>query len=102
MPSLFGPDERTAQAADTAKESVVAAHLVAERAGAEGLADSANGAYVHGMGVALLVCGVASLVAALLAGAFLPNTPQTARKPPERSTPDTGPDMVTPRTDAGQ
>ncbi|MGX5212951.1 MFS transporter [Streptomyces violaceus] len=63
-----------ARAADTAGESVVAAHLVAERSGMPHLAASANSAYVHGMGVVLLVCGVAALVAALLAGAFLPDT----------------------------
>ncbi|MFD3314394.1 DHA2 family efflux MFS transporter permease subunit [Streptomyces sp. NPDC058694] len=61
-------------AADTARESVVAAHLVGDRAGAADLVTSANAAYVHGMGLVLLVCGIASLVAALLAGAFLPNT----------------------------
>ncbi|MFI1480915.1 DHA2 family efflux MFS transporter permease subunit [Streptomyces sp. NPDC020747] len=62
------------RAADTARESVVAAHLVGDRAGAADLVTSANTAYVHGMGLVLLVCGIASLVAALLAGAFLPNT----------------------------
>ncbi|MGA6220019.1 DHA2 family efflux MFS transporter permease subunit [Streptomyces umbrinus] len=61
-------------AADTARESVVAAHIVGDRAGAADLVTSANSAYVHGMGLVLLVCGIASLVAALLAGAFLPNT----------------------------
>ncbi|WAZ23790.1 DHA2 family efflux MFS transporter permease subunit [Streptomyces cinnabarinus] len=60
-----------AEAADTAGESVVAAHLVAERTGAADLVASANSAYVHGMGVVLLVCAVASLVAALLAAVFL-------------------------------
>ncbi len=50
---------------------MVAAHLVAERTGAADLVASANSAYVHGMGVVLLVCAVASLVAALLAAVFL-------------------------------
>ncbi|QNP70515.1 MFS transporter [Streptomyces roseirectus] len=58
--------------AHTAGESVVAAHAVAERAGSAALSASANGAYVHGMNLALLVCGVSALVAALLAAAFLP------------------------------
>ncbi|MGV9450810.1 MFS transporter [Streptomyces sp. NPDC003635] len=58
-------------AAETAGESVVAAHLVAERTGAPDLVASANSAYVHGMGVVLLVCAVASLVAALPAAVFL-------------------------------
>ncbi|MDQ0949989.1 Na+/melibiose symporter-like transporter [Streptomyces phaeochromogenes] len=62
------------RAADTARESVVASHLVGDRAGAADLVTSADAAYVHGMGLVLLVCGIASLVAALLAGAFLPNT----------------------------
>ncbi|MEU9187893.1 MFS transporter [Streptomyces sp. NPDC048484] len=62
------------RAADTARESVVAAHLVAERAGTADLVTSADTAYVHGMSLVLLVCGIASLVTALLAGAFLPNT----------------------------
>ncbi|MEU7379020.1 MULTISPECIES: MFS transporter [unclassified Streptomyces] len=58
--------------AHTAERSVVAAHLVAERTGSAHLAASANGAYVHGMGLVLLVGGIASVVAALLAAAFLP------------------------------
>ncbi|PNG22928.1 MFS transporter [Streptomyces cahuitamycinicus] len=85
-----------ARAAGTAEESVVAAHLVAERTGAAGLATSANSAYVHGMGVVLLVCGVAALLAALLAGTFLPGT---------RTTPDAGhgtPTMAGPEVDARQ
>jgi EmrB/QacA subfamily drug resistance transporter len=87
-----------AGAADTARESVVAAHLVAERTGPGNAADlvaSANSAYVHGMGVVLLVCGVAALVSALLAAAFLPGTRQadeTAQTPP----------MVAPQADARQ
>ncbi|WP_216588058.1 DHA2 family efflux MFS transporter permease subunit [Streptomyces brasiliscabiei] len=63
-----------ARAADTAGDSVVAAHLIAERTGTADLLTSANTSYVHGMGVVLLVCGGASLVAALLAAAFLPGT----------------------------
>ncbi|MEU5886463.1 MFS transporter [Streptomyces sp. NPDC047461] len=87
-----------AQAADTAGESVVAAHLVAGKTSPEKAADllaSANSAYVHGMGVVMLVCGAAALVAALLAAAFLPG----ARKADE----STGtPDMVAPQADARQ
>ncbi|MFI1562650.1 MFS transporter [Streptomyces sp. NPDC020490] len=63
-----------ASAAGTARESVVAAHIVAGRTHSAGLTASANEAYVHGMGLVLLVCGVAALVAALLAGALLPGT----------------------------
>ncbi|WP_406442680.1 MFS transporter [Streptomyces sp. NBC_01613] len=86
-----------ARAADTAGDSVVAAHIVAERAHSAHLAASANSAYVHGMSVVLLVCGIAALVAALLAGALLPGTRAAARnKSPE------APKMATSGTDAGQ
>ncbi|MFE9676146.1 DHA2 family efflux MFS transporter permease subunit [Streptomyces sp. NPDC006259] len=80
--------------ADTAAESVVAAHVVADRAGAADLVASANGAYVHGMDVAMLVCGVAALVAALLAAAFLPGT--------VRGTPTAAPDLAARKADARQ
>ncbi|MFE7439484.1 DHA2 family efflux MFS transporter permease subunit [Streptomyces chartreusis] len=83
-----------AGAADTAGESVVAAHLVAERVGSAELAASANSAYVHGMGIVLLVCGIAALVSALLAAAFLPGTPD-AEEPG-------APDMAAERADARQ
>ncbi|WP_282704000.1 DHA2 family efflux MFS transporter permease subunit [Streptomyces sp. CC219B] len=82
-----------AQAADTAGESVVAAHLVAERTGAADLVASANSAYVHGMGVVLLVCSVASLVAALLAAVFLTDS-EEAR--------EDGTEMVSAKADARQ
>ncbi|MGA4839914.1 MFS transporter [Streptomyces sp. G45] len=61
-----------ARAADAAGDSVVAAHLVAERLGAPRLAAAADSAYVHGMAVVLLVSGVAALVTALLVAALLP------------------------------
>ncbi|MGY1497944.1 MFS transporter [Streptomyces sp. QTS52] len=88
--------------ADTAGDSVVAAHLIAERTGSAQLLASANSAYVHGMGVVLLVSGVAALAAALLAGAFLPNTPKHTLTEPPAPTPPTPaatlagtPDVVT-------
>ena len=84
-----------AQAADAAGDSVVAAHLVAEKVGSADLAASANSAYVHGMGVVLLVCGIAALVSALLAAAFLPGTPPA-------SEPDGTPDMAAEQADARQ
>ncbi|MER7182789.1 MFS transporter [Streptomyces hyaluromycini] len=59
----------------TAGESVVAAHLVAEKTGSTQLVASANASYVHGMGLVLMVCGIAALATALLAAALLPNTP---------------------------
>ncbi|MBL1081255.1 MFS transporter [Streptomyces actinomycinicus] len=82
--------------ADTAGDSVVAAHLVARQAGSAHLAASADGAYVHGMGLVLLVCGAAALVSALLAAAFLPGTPATTTGPGDAA------QMVTPGSDAGQ
>ncbi|MFF3936321.1 DHA2 family efflux MFS transporter permease subunit [Streptomyces phaeofaciens] len=85
-----------AAAADTAGDSVVAAHLIAERAGSAHLAASANGAYVHGMTLALLVCAVAALVAALLAAALLPGTPGARRAG------SPGPDMAAAPADARQ
>ncbi|MFF8970625.1 DHA2 family efflux MFS transporter permease subunit [Streptomyces sp. NPDC014995] len=99
-----------AGAADTAGESVVAAHLVAGRTGPADLAASANGAYVHGMSLTLLVCGTAALVAALLTAALLPGTPPAAAAedpsgPPATATATedpSGPAVVTPRADARQ
>ncbi|MEU6378341.1 DHA2 family efflux MFS transporter permease subunit [Streptomyces sp. NPDC046909] len=84
-----------ARAADTAGESVVAAHLVAARTGSTELLASANSAYVHGMGVVMLVCGAAALVAALLAAAFLPGA-RTAEESAD------APDMVAEEADARQ
>jgi MFS family permease len=75
-----------AQAADTAGDSVVAAHLIAEKTHTAHLAASANSAYVHGMSVVLLVCGIAALVSALLAAAFLPRA--TAERQAEGADPD--------------
>ncbi|MFJ8107140.1 DHA2 family efflux MFS transporter permease subunit [Streptomyces sp. NPDC096132] len=85
-----------AGAADTAGDSVVAAQLIADRAGSAHLAASANGAYVHGMTLVLLVCGIAALVSALLAAAFLPGTPAARR------TETSGPDMAPATADARQ
>ncbi|MGW7409228.1 MFS transporter [Streptomyces sp. NPDC054833] len=89
-----------ARAADTAGDSVVAAHLIAEKAGPEGaahLAASADAAYVHGMTLVLLVCGIASLVSALLAAAFLPSAPGGRATPREEARA-----MATSVTDAGE
>ncbi|CAM5420368.1 DHA2 family efflux MFS transporter permease subunit OS=Streptomyces alboniger OX=132473 GN=CP975_09955 PE=4 SV=1 [Streptomyces alboniger] len=69
-------------AADAAEESVVAAHTVADRLGSARLAASADAAYVHGMGLVLLISGVAALVAALLVAALLPRSDDDgARRP---------------------
>ncbi|MER5429789.1 MFS transporter [Streptomyces sp. NPDC002588] len=74
-----------AGAADTAGDSVVAAHLIAEKAGSAHLAASANSAYVHGMTLALLVCAASALVSALLTAALLPGTPAAGPEDPEAS-----------------
>ncbi|MEV6839362.1 MFS transporter [Streptomyces sp. NPDC051133] len=84
-------------AAHTAGESVVAAHGVAARTHSAHLAASADTAFVHGMTLVLLVCGIASLVAALLAALFLPNTP-AVRRPGRRRAPA----VAAPAGDAGQ
>ncbi|GHD65668.1 MFS transporter [Streptomyces mirabilis] len=86
-----------AKAADTAGESVVAAHIVAQKAASADLVASANSAYVHGMGLVLLVCGIAALVTALLAAALLPNTPVT-----HATKEDEDPAMAAAAADAGQ
>lgn len=67
-----------AAAADTAGDSVVAAHAVAARLGAPRLADSADAAYLHGMSLVLLVVAAAALAGALLVRAFLPRTGRRA------------------------
>lgn len=59
-------------AADAAGDSVVAAHQVAARLGDAALARSADAAFVHGMDLALLACGIAAIAAAALTAAFLP------------------------------
>ncbi|MGW0826926.1 MFS transporter [Streptomyces sp. NPDC002845] len=66
-----------AEAADAARESLTAAHLVADQLGLPALARSADAAYVDGMGAVLIVCGTAALVTALLTAALLPNVRPT-------------------------
>lgn len=92
-----------AGAADTAGDSVIAGHLIAERTHLTALTGSADDAYVHGMGLVLLVCAAASLVSALLAAAFLPGSPRVKDADARGGGPrGTGPDVVAPRTDARQ
>jgi hypothetical protein len=85
-----------AAAAHTAGDSVVAAHLVAERLGTPRLAASADAAFVHGMSTALTVCGIAALVSALLVAALLP---APARPPQDMAA---GPDVAPAPADARQ
>ncbi|MFD9393681.1 DHA2 family efflux MFS transporter permease subunit [Streptomyces sp. NPDC060000] len=102
-----------APAADTAGDSVVAAHVIADKANLTDLAASANAAYVHGMGLVLLVCGLAALVSALLAAALLPGIPRLEgigagdagggdSGPEDAGAGDAGPGLVTPVADARQ
>ncbi|WP_405984959.1 hypothetical protein [Streptomyces sp. NBC_00872] len=53
---------------------MVAAHVVADRLDVPRLAASADAAYIHGMNLALLVCGVAALASALLVMTLLPDS----------------------------
>ncbi|MFF9506342.1 hypothetical protein ACF1BU_02905 [Streptomyces sp. NPDC014724] len=69
-----------ATAADTAGDSVVAAHAVAAKLGARRPADSADAAYLHGTSVVHLVVAVTSLVSSLPVGAFLTNLPTESRE----------------------
>ncbi|MFF4184725.1 MFS transporter [Streptomyces sp. NPDC001691] len=66
-----------------AADSVVAAHLVAAKTGDPRLLSAADSAYVHGMGVVLLVCAVAALATALLAMALLPKAESAGPAPGE-------------------
>ncbi|MBD0745351.1 MFS transporter [Streptomyces sp. CBMA152] len=68
-------------AADRAGDSVVAAHLVAAKLHDGRLATSADSAYVHGMDMVLLVCGVAAVITALLAAALLRNPAAPSGQP---------------------
>ncbi|MFJ3774146.1 MFS transporter [Streptomyces sp. NPDC090075] len=81
----------------TAGESVVAAHLVAGKTGSTELIASANASYVHGMGLVLMVCGIAALATALLAAALLPNAPTDHRTEGNES-----PAVASATADAGQ
>ncbi|MET8951621.1 MFS transporter [Streptomyces sp. NPDC004393] len=83
-------------AARAASDSVVGAHVVAERLGDRALAVSANAAYIHGMGSVLLVSGIAALLTALLAAVLLPS-PKAAGTLPEEN-----PGMVSARENARQ
>jgi EmrB/QacA subfamily drug resistance transporter len=83
-----------AAAADAASGSIGAAHAVATALHDPALLASANAAYVHGMDIALLACGAASVVAAVLVAVFLPN-PRSAP-----AAPDEAPDLASQAVDA--
>ncbi|MFJ2957388.1 MFS transporter [Streptomyces sp. NPDC087270] len=70
----LGSTGLTGAAARTARDSVVGAHQVAAKLGDRALAAAADRAYVHGMDLAIVVCGAAALAAAALVAVFLPDT----------------------------
>lgn len=73
-----------APAAEAARESLSGAHAVAGHLDLPALARSADAAYVDGMSLVLVVCGIAALVTAVLTALFLPN-PRPAAPPAGRT-----------------
>ncbi|GAB7181227.1 MFS transporter [Kitasatospora sp. Ki12] len=69
-----------AEAAHRAGESVVAADAIARAGGGPALGASAHAAYVHGMGVVLLVSGLVAVVSAVLVAARMPGDGATAAR----------------------
>ncbi|MER5474522.1 MFS transporter [Streptomyces sp. NPDC002685] len=82
-------DGLSASAADTARDSVSGAGEVARNLHDAGLAADAHAAFVHGMDLVLMACGVLSLLTAVLAARYLPSRssrrPKVARVEPERA-----------------
>ncbi|MFD5462768.1 MFS transporter [Kitasatospora sp. NPDC127059] len=62
----------SAEAAHRAGKSVVAAEAVARETGRPALGAAAHAAYVHGMGVVLLVAGLVAVLSAVLVAARMP------------------------------
>jgi EmrB/QacA subfamily drug resistance transporter len=81
-------DGLPASAAAAADESVIAAHAVAAQLGMPQLAESADSAFVHGMGLVLLICGIAALATAVLAAVVLPHEQRTT---PDRAQAESAP-----------
>lgn len=90
-----------APAAEAARESLSGAHAVAERLGLPALARSADAAYVDGMSLVLVVCGIAALATAALTALFLPN-PRPAAPDRPGTAADASPAMARRETDGGQ
>ncbi|WP_049565859.1 MFS transporter [Streptomyces sp. SBT349] len=61
------------EAAETAEESIVAAQAVAAQLDLPQLAESAQSAFMSGMGVVMVVSGIAALVTAVLGAFVLPD-----------------------------
>jgi EmrB/QacA subfamily drug resistance transporter len=70
-----------AAAAGAAEESVVAAQTVAAQLDLPQLAQSAESAFVSGMGMVLLICGIAGIITALLSAVKLPADRRTEPEP---------------------
>ncbi|GGW85185.1 MFS transporter [Streptomyces malachitofuscus] len=90
-----------APAAEAARESLSGAHAVADRLGLPALARSADAAYVDGMSLVLVICGIAALATAALTALFLPNPRPAARDRPA-SEAGSSPVMACPEPDDGQ
>ncbi|WP_181786421.1 MFS transporter [Streptomyces phytophilus] len=80
-----------AEAADAAEESVVAAQAVAAQLDVPQLAQSAESAFVSGMSAVLLICGIAGVLAAVLAAFKLPHSKEsrTAEEPADKTAEET-------------
>ncbi|MDI2128839.1 MFS transporter [Yinghuangia seranimata] len=76
--------------AGPANDSVASAVEIAHRTADPGLLASAQDAFVHGMDLVLVACGAASVLAAVLVGAFLPG--RSAAAPAPADTTDLAPD----------
>ncbi|MYV97602.1 MFS transporter [Streptomyces sp. SID3343] len=72
---------RSAQVADTARDSLGGAVKVATHTGDGTLLDSAHAAFVHGMDVALLICAGSALVVGVAVAIFLPRRTDSTRAP---------------------
>jgi len=82
-----------AEAAEAAEKSVVAAHGVAAQLNLPGLVESAESAYVHGMGLVLLICGIAAFATAVL-GAFVLQDDRKARETADQALAEARPGPV--------
>ncbi|MFD7453830.1 MFS transporter [Kitasatospora sp. NPDC059827] len=81
-----------AEAAHRAGASVVAADAVARESGRPALAAAAHVAYVHGMGLVLLVAGLVAAFSAVLVAARMPAGEPTRDTPADRPEPATAGD----------
>ena len=93
-------------AAHVARESVSGADAVASKVHSPELLSSAHHAFIHGMGLVLLVCTVISLVGAALAAVFIPPKPQAEAAANDTATEtanDTeAPEAATPAPEPGE